>query len=172
MFDFGIGATELMLIAVVALLVVGPKDLPRLMRWVGNAVARVRALAREFQGHLDEAMRDTGIDEIRDGVGKMKEYAVADLDAEFEKLEKEFRDTALPASATEGEGENAADRDGEGSAREVLSLDEDVEDDALVADHDGDDGAAGAEATAQKGDEDGAGGEVGEDGKSDGGRRA
>ncbi|WP_051929171.1 Sec-independent protein translocase protein TatB [Thermopetrobacter sp. TC1] len=96
MFDFGIGATELMLIAVVALIVVGPKDLPRLMRTVGHMVNKVRSLAREFQGHLDEAMRETGLDEVKESVGKVKEYTVADLDAEFEELEKEFREKALP----------------------------------------------------------------------------
>ncbi len=117
MFDFGIGATELMLIAVVALIVVGPKDLPRLMRTVGHMVNKIRSLAREFQGHLDEAMRESGLDEVKESVGKVKEYTIADLDAEFEELEKEFREKALPEKAS-------ADGDG-------FSLDE--------ADHDVDD---------------------------------
>ncbi len=100
MFDFGIGSTELLVIVVVALLVVGPKDLPRLLRTIGNFVSKVRGLAREFQGHLDEAMRETGIDEVKDNVTKMKEFTVADLDKEFSELEKEFRDSALPEGGT------------------------------------------------------------------------
>ncbi len=123
MFDFGLGATELMLIAVVALIVVGPKDLPRLMRWVGNAVAKVRAMAREFQGHLDEAMRETGLDEVRESVSRVREYTVADLDAEFEKLEREFRETALPDSPRA----EAADRkEGREGKDDVVDLDEDL----------------------------------------------
>ncbi len=96
MFDFGIGSTELMVIAVVALLVVGPKDLPRLLRTIGSVVTKVRAMAREFQGHIDEAIKDTGLDDIKDGVSRVKEFSVADLDKEFEDLEREFRETAMP----------------------------------------------------------------------------
>ncbi len=126
MFDFGLGATELMLIAVVALIVVGPKDLPRLMRWVGNAVARVRAMAREFQGHLDEAMRETGLDEVKDSVTKVKEYTVADLDAEFEKLEREFRETALPDSPDDGAKGRRNGKNGAAGDDDVTDLDEDL----------------------------------------------
>ena len=115
MFDFGIGSTELLVVVVVALLVVGPKDLPRLLRTIGNFVAKVRGLAREFQGHLDEAMRETGIDEVKDNVTKMKEFTVADLDKEFSELEKEFRDSALP------EGGTAPDPDfGKGGDEDLL----------------------------------------------------
>jgi sec-independent protein translocase protein TatB len=102
MFDFGIGSTELLVIAVVALLVVGPKDLPRLLRTIGSVVTKVRAMAREFQGHIDEAIKDTGLDDIKNSVSKVKEFSVADLDKEFEELEKEFRETAMPKEGEPG----------------------------------------------------------------------
>ena len=47
MFDFGVGYTELLVIAVVALLVVGPKDLPKLLRHLGRFTASVRRMAAE-----------------------------------------------------------------------------------------------------------------------------
>ncbi len=128
MFDFGIGSTELLVIVVVALLVVGPKDLPRLLRTIGNFVAKVRGLAREFQGHLDEAMRETGIDEVKDNVTKMKEFTVADLDKEFSELEKEFRDSALPEGGTAPDSDfgKAGDEDLlDDTERQLPSLDGD-----------------------------------------------
>ena len=57
MFDFGVGYSELFLIAVVAIIVIGPKDLPKVLQAFGKTVAKMRGMAREFQGHLDGAMR-------------------------------------------------------------------------------------------------------------------
>ncbi len=131
MFDFGLGATELMVIAVVALLVVGPKDLPRLLRTIGNVVAKVRGLAREFQGHLDEAMKETGIDEIKDNVTKMKEFSVADLDEEFAELEKQFHETGK-FDDDEKDGGKGSGKDGKGG--ESSDDDDDVDDDGDLLD--------------------------------------
>jgi sec-independent protein translocase protein TatB len=63
MFDFA--WSELAVIAVVALVVIGPKDLPRVMRTVGMWVNKARAIAREFQGSLDQMMREAELDEMR-----------------------------------------------------------------------------------------------------------
>jgi sec-independent protein translocase protein TatB len=88
MFDFGVGYTEILVIAVVALIVVGPKDLPKLLRHLGQFTASVRRMAGEFQRHLDEVAREAEVDkvtsEIRDatrfdlGEGEMRK-AAADL---------------------------------------------------------------------------------------------
>ena len=53
MFDFGIGSFELMMLAIVAIIVVGPKDLPKLLRTIGQFTTKIRGMAREFQGYLD-----------------------------------------------------------------------------------------------------------------------
>ena len=76
MFDFGIGSFELMMLAVVAIIVVGPKDLPKLLRTVGQFTTKVRAMAREFQGYLDEAARESGLDEVKNEVSKVTDFDV------------------------------------------------------------------------------------------------
>jgi sec-independent protein translocase protein TatB len=63
MFDFS--WSEILLIGVVALVVIGPKDLPRVLRTVGQWVSRARGVAREFQFHLDQMIRDSELDEVR-----------------------------------------------------------------------------------------------------------
>ena len=62
---FDIGWSELLVIAVVAIVVVGPKELPRLMRTFGHYVGKLRRMAADFQRQFEEAVRDTEIDEVR-----------------------------------------------------------------------------------------------------------
>ncbi|MEM6851014.1 MAG: Sec-independent protein translocase protein TatB [Pseudomonadota bacterium] len=59
------GFAELFLLAAVALMVVGPRDLPRLMKGVGGFVSQARGLAREFQSSFDQMAREAEIDEFR-----------------------------------------------------------------------------------------------------------
>jgi sec-independent protein translocase protein TatB len=72
MFDFGIGYTELFVIAVVAIIVVGPKDLPKILRGFGRTMTKMRGMAREFQGHMDAAMREAGLDEVKKEVQSIR----------------------------------------------------------------------------------------------------
>src|SRR6476646_4145397 len=62
---FDIGWSELLVIAVVAIIVVGPKELPRLMRTFGHYVGKLRHMAADFQRQFEEAVRDSEIDEVR-----------------------------------------------------------------------------------------------------------
>jgi sec-independent protein translocase protein TatB len=73
---FDIGAVELMVIGVVAIIVVGPKDLPGMLRSFGQFVSKMRQMAREFQTTFEEAAKDTGIDEITKGVSDVKNLSV------------------------------------------------------------------------------------------------
>lgn len=70
MFDFGIGSTELIVLGIIALIVIGPRDLPKVLRTLGQVMSKVRGLAREFQGHIEEAARDTGLDELKKDINK------------------------------------------------------------------------------------------------------
>lgn len=98
MFDFGIGYTELFVIALVAILVIGPKDLPRVLRAVGKTVGKMRGMAREFQGHLDSAMREAGLDDVKKEFQGLKTIANAEpsspanrLASEAKKQEDDFK---------------------------------------------------------------------------------
>ena len=62
---FDIGWSELLLVLVVALVVVGPKDLPRLMRMAGRWVGKARAMADQFRASFDEMARESELDDLR-----------------------------------------------------------------------------------------------------------
>jgi sec-independent protein translocase protein TatB len=74
MFDFS--WSELALIAVVALVVIGPKDLPRVMRMVGYWARQARSVAREFQGSVDQMMREAELDEVKKHFDKATSFDV------------------------------------------------------------------------------------------------
>src|ERR1700761_8155322 len=72
MFDFA--WSELALIAVVALIFIGPKDLPRVMRVVGKYVRQARAIAREFQGSVDQMMREAELDDMKKQIHRARNF--------------------------------------------------------------------------------------------------
>ncbi|HEX3954501.1 MAG TPA: Sec-independent protein translocase protein TatB [Stellaceae bacterium] len=79
---FDIGWPELMLIGVIALVVIGPKDLPRAMRVAGFWMRKARTLSREFQSSIDQMIREAELDEIRQ---EMKKATEINLDQEIGK---------------------------------------------------------------------------------------
>ena len=68
---FDIGWQELILIGIVALVAIGPKDLPAAMRTLARLASRGRALSREFQSGLAEVMREAELDEFKRKVGRV-----------------------------------------------------------------------------------------------------
>jgi sec-independent protein translocase protein TatB len=61
---FDVAPSEFMLIAVIALLVIGPKDLPKVMRVVGNWVGKARAVAGQFRSGFDNMVREAELEEM------------------------------------------------------------------------------------------------------------
>lgn len=61
---FGVDTSELLLIAVVALVFIGPKDLPRAMRTVGRWVGKVRGMARHFNSGIEAMVREAELEEM------------------------------------------------------------------------------------------------------------
>lgn len=114
---FDIGFTELLVVGIVALIVVGPKDLPMMFRTLGRFTARARALGREFTNAMNSAADESGLREAADelkgvtnprsyGVNKLKEAADA-----FDKWEptKPAKPQDGDAPAKPADPERAAD---------------------------------------------------------------
>jgi sec-independent protein translocase protein TatB len=85
-----VAPTELLLVAVVALLVIGPKDLPRAMRFVGKWVGKARGVARQFRSGIDTMIRESELAEME------KQWA-----AENERIMREHPTPSLPAPQPE-----------------------------------------------------------------------
>lgn len=105
---FDIGWTELLVIGVVALLVIGPKDLPIVLKTVGAWVRKARTMAREFQAGVDDLIREAELDQLKKEAEKVTQF---DVDAELKKsidptgsLEKAFEaEPPQPVPALEGD---------------------------------------------------------------------
>ena len=76
---FDIGWPEITVILIIALLVIGPKDLPRAMHGVGRWVRKARAVTREFQRHVDDMVRDADLEDVRElkNLGKFNKHSIA-----------------------------------------------------------------------------------------------
>jgi len=62
---FDIGWTEITFIIIFAIIVIGPKELPRVLRTVGRWIGKAKSMTREFRGHVDDMIRDTELDEVK-----------------------------------------------------------------------------------------------------------
>lgn len=85
---FDIGWSELMLIGVVALVVIGPKELPSVLRTVGRTMGKLRRMANEFQGQFQDALREADLADMRKEISDMTETARSTVSSlEFDPLE-------------------------------------------------------------------------------------
>ena len=107
------GMTEFLLIAVIALIVVGPKDLPMMMRKLGQFVAKGRSMAREFQSAFDDIARQAELDELRKEIEDLRRdnqltQAVDDLKkTEADINRKVMMENPLPDSGADSRGPGA-----------------------------------------------------------------
>ena len=62
---FDIGWTEITFILIFTIIVIGPKELPRVLRTVGQWVGKAKSMTSEFRGHVDDMIRDTELDEVK-----------------------------------------------------------------------------------------------------------
>lgn len=77
MFDFD--ASKLVILGIAALIFIGPKDLPRVLRQVGSFVAKMRRMASEFQGQFMDAMKESEMDDLKKDMQKIADQAKADI---------------------------------------------------------------------------------------------
>ena len=128
---FGLGWSELLVVGIVALIVIGPKDLPGLFRTLGQFTGKARMMAREFSRAMEQAadvsgMKDVsrslnaaanpkkfGADKIREATGMTKGPATSALSEERqaakEKMSKAMGDAAIERKAREAEEAAQAD---------------------------------------------------------------
>ena len=74
-----IGWTELLLLAVVAILVIGPKDLPYFLKSIGKYYNKMRSIARDFQRSINEVTKETGVDDIKKDISSITKDSTADI---------------------------------------------------------------------------------------------
>ncbi|MDP3161523.1 MAG: Sec-independent protein translocase protein TatB [Reyranella sp.] len=94
---FGIDSPELLVIAIVALVVIGPKELPNLLRSWGKWMTKMRGMASEFRGHVDEMVRQSDLDNV-----KKQLEAVPGLDLQSLDPTKQIK-SMIQEGVTEGE---------------------------------------------------------------------
>lgn len=100
----GVGFEEMILLVVVAIIVVGPKDLPLMMRKFGRFTGKMRAMAFEFKQGIDELGRQAELDELRKEVANLKAHTgLDDIKRELEEdraaIEKDVNEVMKPIPA-------------------------------------------------------------------------
>jgi sec-independent protein translocase protein TatB len=114
---FDIDASKIVVVGVVALLVIGPKDLPRVLRTVGQTVGRMRRMAAEFQHQFAEAIKEADLEDVKKELSSLQESAKIDTSFDPASL---MRDEVT--SAVEGSmqiGHSTIDLTGEAGAGPV-----------------------------------------------------
>ena len=99
---FDIGMAEMIVIGVVALIVVGPKDLPQMFRKVGQFVGKARGMARDFQRAMEQAADGTGVNDIAadlKNVTSMKNLGLDEATKSFQNYQKSFEPEKVDAAA-------------------------------------------------------------------------
>lgn len=82
---FDIGWSELLIIGIVALIVIGPKELPGVLRMAGQWIGKVRRMASEFQGQFQEAMREAEMADLKKQVDDIAD-STRDLTSQFDPI--------------------------------------------------------------------------------------
>ena len=126
---FDLGWQEFILIAIITVIVVGPKDLPRVVRSISQWVRKARSMAREFQNSLEEVAREAELEDVRrevqsiskDGIGKSLEKQF-DPDGSVRSSVEEARKSAnteeieADLKALDSEAKSGMSKSGSGSA--------------------------------------------------------
>jgi sec-independent protein translocase protein TatB len=138
---FDLTSSKLLLLAVVALLVIGPKDIPVLLRTIGKYLGIIRSHAKEFRAQFDEAMRESEFAQIKKDMEKLGSETEAALTATTHSVEQTVAEARqgveasvempveaapkaadpVPAAATEGAAASPADEPQPGAAVEPAS---------------------------------------------------
>ena len=100
---FDIGLPEMLIVGMIALFVVGPKELPHVLMTLSRYWRRIRGVAMEFRGQFDDLIREAELDDIRKEVGEAGKFDLPKIDPEpdapgFEKITPDPKPAAAPKS--------------------------------------------------------------------------
>lgn len=101
---FDIGMSEMLVVGVVALIVVGPKDLPVMFRRVGQFVGKAKGMAREFSSAMNDAADDTGVREMASGLNNTLKVATNPVGAAMDGV----KDAASSLTSLDSDSETSA----------------------------------------------------------------
>ncbi len=100
---FDIAWSEMLVIGAVALVVIGPKDLPKALRSVGEAVGKIKRMAAEFQGQFNDAMREAELHDLKKQVEDVGGSVKAATNVDFNPIQSirdEIKGTSTTTSST------------------------------------------------------------------------
>jgi sec-independent protein translocase protein TatB len=98
----GVGFSELLVLALAALIIVGPKDLPLMMRKVGQMVGKGRAMAREFQAAFEDIARQSELEELRKEIEDLKRTnMMTEAQADLANMEGEINSAVMKKTMAE-----------------------------------------------------------------------
>lgn len=98
---FDIGWSELLVIGVVALVVIGPKELPGVVRTIAQNIAKLRRMASDFQGQFTDAMREMELADLKKDAEKLISDATSTISDPIEQANKAVEAPAEPADEVE-----------------------------------------------------------------------
>ncbi len=122
---FDVGPSEFLLILVVAIVVIGPKDLPRVLYKVGQVIGKAKGMARHFRTGVDAMIREAELEDLQkqwaqDNARIMAETALPDLGGVMKPLADETAQLPAPEIGTSGTGSFETPAPGEFASAETL----------------------------------------------------
>ena len=109
MFDFT--SSKLLILGIVALLVIGPKDLPALLRTIGKYVGIIKRQAAEFRAQFDEAMRESELAELKKSVESIQQETETAMRDAQSSVERQLDDARLSADEAMASPQSASNAD-------------------------------------------------------------
>ncbi len=134
---FDIGWQELFIVAVIGIIVVGPKDLPAAIRTVTRYLRKARSLARDFQNGLDDVAREAELQDVKKGLDDISSYDLTkeientidptgDVVGEITDWESNLNEDDTPATSYTPDDDAEAPDESEETADETVAADEDA----------------------------------------------
>jgi len=109
---FDIDAGKILILGVIALIVLGPKELPRVMRQVGSAIGKMRRMAAEFQTQFMDAMKESEMEQIKKDMQKVADQARVDINYDpIRETDRQIREAIDGKPATAPAAEKPSDPD-------------------------------------------------------------